>query len=397
MANSNGVISAPVRLTQDIFTVLGSGRGLAYCYAHGTVNKWALHKPVRLITGYDTPTIPQSEWLNYMKTKVRETDNNVLAPYALKVTPSINLYEVVGLSSAPAVDWVYQQPSESGSFWRRMLDVNRYARTANTPMVQPTAMNYYNDSTNVLMIDTNDGEAGDTSIQVSSLTQLASYRLMVAVKLSSTQWAFAVMSSVISQSVIDGSISFNLPRTGAYQFTPGTYDAYVVGLTTSASVQTNIWMTCSDSIIRSFYGGMIPLPFANKANCKFRFKVQSVAPTNVVYLSYTLYLRRSDYRVMSIEFWAEKYQATISGFVLSVTNIVVHDDGETMSVPLSGAVATLNNFSYDSTTRRSIGSKTIDVSGYEVNAGDYPNITYQTSNNGGYTVEWGGSNVVFID
>ena len=73
--------------------------------ANGIIKKWALHKPVRLLTGYDTPNIPQGEWLDYMKTKVRETDNNNLAPYALKVGTSVNIYEVIGDVSAPSVDW----------------------------------------------------------------------------------------------------------------------------------------------------------------------------------------------------------------------------------------------------------------------------------------------------
>lgn len=394
MAHTGGTISAPVRLTQDIQPVLGVSGGLSYCYAHGSVNKWALHKPVMLITGYDTPGDIRSQWLNYMQTKVRETNANVLAPFALKVGTSTNIYEVIGGVSAPAVDWVYQQPSEQGSFWRRMLDCDRYSANANPPMNPVGDFLYYGDSVNVLYIDTNDGEASDTSIQVSQLTQLASYKLMVAVKVSSSLWAIAVMSTVISQSVDANSIQFALPTN--YNFSAGTYDAYVVGLVANSGVYENTWVTLSDSAIRNFYT-MLPLPFAAKGNCKFNFKVQAVAPTNVVYLSYTLYLQRSTYALKRIEFWAQKYGSTPSGFVLSVINIVVHDDNETQTWPLTGEVFRLDNFSYDSTTRQSTCAVLKDVQAYSVNAGDYPNLTYKTQNNAGYTVQDGGFNVEYVD
>lgn len=56
----------------------------------------------------------------------------------------------------------------------------------NVPINAPGDFVYYTDSTNVLTIDTNEGEAGSTSIQVSELTQLDTYYLMVAIKMNSS-------------------------------------------------------------------------------------------------------------------------------------------------------------------------------------------------------------------
>lgn len=363
--------------------------------ANGIINKWALHKPVRLLTGYDVPNIPQEEWLDYMKTKVREIDNNNLAPYALKVGTSVNIYEVTGEVPASSVDWVYQKPSSNDFFWRRMLDFDGYVTDANPPMNPIGSFKYFNDSSNVLTIDTNDGEAGDTSIQIHELSQLDNYKLMVAVREGSL-WRIAVMSSVISQSMEQGeySISFILPND--HSFAQGTYDAYVVGLSANSGVSENTWVALSDSSISNFYP-MLPLPFPYKTDCKFSFEVKDVAPTNVVYLSYIIYLKR-DYRLAEIEFKAEKYGQTLSGFVLSVTNIVVHDDNETQTWPIND-IFRMDSFSYSADTKKSTCSvrKNLISLGYDINAGDYPNLTYQTQNNGGYTIQDGGYNVVFID
>ena len=142
---------------------------------------------------------------------------------------------------------------------------------------------------------------------------------------------------------------------------------------------------------------MLPLPFPYKTDCNFSFEVKDVAPTNVVYLSYTIYLKR-DYRLAEIEFKAEKYGQTPSGFILSVTNIVVHDDNETQTWNISD-IFRMDSFSYSADTKKSTCSvrKNLISLGYDINAGDYPNLTYQTQNNGGYTIQDGGYNVVFID
>lgn len=369
----------------DLATMIGNS---------SIINKWALHKPVMLITGYDTPADISADgtWLTYMKDRVRETDNNVACPFALKVTSSINLNDVIGVNSAPAVDWVYQKPPTSGSFWRRSHDFNHYTNTPNVPMNQPSTMTFYSDSTNVLVIDTNDGEASNTSIQVSMLTQLQSYRLMLVVRVGSL-WYLCVMSTTIANSVSQGTIDFTLPTSGAPS--AGTYDAYLVGLTTSANVATNSWFT--QTSMTSFYN-MIPLPFASKDKCKFTFKVASTAPTNVVNIA-VVFRMTSAYVLRSIEFHASKYGAITNNntFTLALYNIDVRNDNDEVVQRLNTTVRIDGPWDYDSTTRQASKTVTLDVSSYNINAGDYPNIICASENNRGFTVNAPYTdNVIFV-
>lgn len=365
--------------------------------ANGNINKWSLHKPVRLLTSSDTSDDiynTDAEWLNYMKNYAAETGGTVKAPYGLKVASSINIYDIIGTNSAPTVDWVYQQPPASGTFWRRMLDFKGYTSMPNVPINPLSDFTYYKDSTNILVIDTNEGEAGSTSIQLSELSTLDNYQLMLAIK-NGSSWLITVMSTSVTNSLEDGTTYINFTLPGSIGLNVGTYDAYLVAVSSSSGIVTNTWITQSDSSMRNFYS-MLPLPFANKTDCKFQFKVQAAAPTNIVYLTYVLYLNRSDYKLQRIEFNGLKYGQTVNNFTFSITNIVVHDDNETQTWPLSNIIR-LDPFTYDSNTRQSSASKVTDVSAYAINAGDYPNITYSTSNNGNYTVNDGGGYVVYVD
>lgn len=397
MGWNSGTMSLPIGWG-DISDAVGIGGppyDLATMIGNGTINKWALHKPVMLITGYDTPgdISADATWLNYMQNYVRETGSNVACPFALKVTPSINLNDVIGANNAPAVDWVYQKPPASGNFWRRSHDFRRYTSTPNVPMNPVGTFIFYLDSTNVLTIDTNDGEAGDTSIQVSMLTQLQNYRLMVVVRVGSL-WYLYVMSSTIANSVSQGTISVTLPTAGG-PTNAGLYDAYLVGLTTAASVTTNAWFT--QTSMSSFYN-MIPLPFAAKTDCHFNFRVIAVAPTNVVNIG-VVFRMTSGYVLRSIEFNASKYGAITDNatFTLALYNIDVRNDNDEVIQRLNTTVRIDGPWDYDSTTRQASKTVTLDVSSYNINAGDYPNIICDTTNNRGFTVNAPYTqNVIFV-
>lgn len=401
MSWNGWLMSKPVGMG-DISTAVGySSLDLGTLIAKGSIKKWALHKPVKLISAYDTPIDiypDDATWLNYMQTKVAEAESNTLAPYGLKVGTSANIYKIIGETADAAVDWVYQQPPITGTFWRRMLDFKGYTNTPNVPINPISDFTYYDDSVNVLTIDTNEGEAGSTSIQVSQLTQLNSYNLMLAIKMNSSYWKVVVMDTTISNSLVQGTtyIDFTLPGTLGLSPSSSGYDAYLVGVATSADMVKNTWIQQSDSAMQNFYT-MLPLPLPSKTDCKFKFKVQAVAPTNIVYLSYTLYLKSSDYTIQRIEFYGYKYGQTVNGFTFTITNIVVHDDNETQTWPLSNTVIRLDPFTYDSNTRQSSASKTTDITSYNIKAGDYPNITYSTTNSGNYTVNDGGGSVVYVD
>lgn len=402
MGWNNGIMTVPISMG-DISQAVGySSLDLGTLIANGIIKKWALHKPVMLITGYDTPIdiYPNdATWLNYMQNYVREINSNTLCPFGLKVTPSNDLYKIVGLTTDSSVDWVYQQPPATGTFWRRMLDFKGYTNTPNVPMNTMTDFSFYKDSTNTIVIDTNDGEAGSTSIQVSQLSTLNDYNLMLAVNGGSGYWYLVIMDTTIMNSVNSGTISFTLPTSGL-PLGSGTYNAYVVGVSKSTTMSKNTWVSQSNSAVQNFSWNMIPLPFESKSNSHFSFKVVDTAPTNIIYISYTFYIKNSTNIIQKIVFDAEKYQSTsdLNQLSVSLTNLVVHDDNETGSWNINNSV-TINGFVYNSTTRKITASKELDVAIYGINAGDYPYLTYNHSVNksGLTTADTGTQGVIWVD
>ena len=402
---NGNVMTTPIGMGDISQAVNNTSLDLGTLVGKGNIKKWALHKPVRLLDGVDTPADlypDNTTWVTHMNNDVREIASNTQCPFALKVTPSNNLYKIVGLTADASVDWVYQQPPIEGTFWRRMLDFKGYTNTPNVPMNEmPSVFNFYADSTNTITIDTNDKEASDTSIQVSQLTgTLGNYNLMLAVNGKDGYWYLVVMNATISSSVDDaGTISFTLPTTG---FTPGsgTYDAYVVGLSKDATISKNTWVPQSNNAVQNFSWNMIPLPFESKEKCHFTFKFESVAPTSTITITYTFYIKRNTNIIQKIVFDAEKYKSTtdLDQLSVSLTNIVVHDDYETESWNINNTVI-INGFVYNSTTQKITASKELNVSTYDINAGDYPNLTYTHSvNKSGLTTADGGTNgVIWVD
>lgn len=413
MGWSSHVLTAPVGMGDISQAVGNSSLDLGTLVANGSIKKWALHKPVRLLSSYDTPTDISSynTWITYMQSRVAKSDGSGSAPFGLLLGSSTNLYDVIGTNSAPAVDWVYQQPPASGSYWRRMLDFNGYTDNPNVPINPPGTFTYYTAQgvTNTIELDTNDGEAGDTSIPVAVLTQLNSYQLMLLIKntyVSPHNWYWTVMSGSIMNAVDSDThlISFSLPSSlGLNNNTSSGYDAYLVGVATSANLTPNQWAIATDAQVQNFYS-MIPLPFAQKADANFKFKVASDPDTNIVYYTYTIYLTQA-YVVKYIEFnvWIYRNVAPPTSFVVSFSNIVAHPDyDDSANFPFTGEVLTFGGssgqaFTYDSSRRMSSATIKRDVSSFNYTLDSYPNLTFDKTNSANYGWNDGGFDVKFID
>lgn len=408
-------MTAPIGMG-DISQAVGhSSLDLGTLVAKGSIQKWALHKPVRLLSGSDTVADISSynTWLSYMQNSVAKSDGTGTAPFGLLVGTSTNLYDIIGTNSAPTVDWVYQQPPESGTFWRRMLDFNGYTNQPNVPINAPGDFTYYTaqDVTNVIELDTNDGEAGDTSIPVEVLTQLNSYQLMLVIKntyVSPNNWHYTVLSGSIMNAVDSAThlIPFALPPSIQLNNNTSTgYDAYLVGVASSAQLVTGQWFQSTDANMRNFYS-MIPLPFANKTDCNFKFKVATDPANNIVHYNYTLYLTHN-YVLKYVEFkvWIYRNVAPPTSFSVTFNNIKVYPDYDyqhTTNFPLTNEIFTFGGssgqaFTWDSSTRKSSASIMRDVSRFNYTLDAYPELTYDKSNSSNYGWEGGDFEIKYID
>ncbi len=367
------LMSKPISLGDVSQAVSNSSLDLGTLIANGTIQKWALHKPVRLLSGYDTSDelyTSDAAWITHMQQHVSSSDGSVLAPYGLKVTTSTNLYKISGETADAAVDWVYQQPPLNGTFWRRLLDYDGYTSTPNVPMYRPTEFTFYGyqGATNTLTIQTNDGEAGSTSIEVSKLTQLNNYLLAVIVKVSSSLAYVAIMDTSIPNSVVNGEISFTLPTN--LTISSGTYDGYIVGVNSSNNFTTNTWFSQNVSSLSNWYE-MIPLPFPKKSDCKFTFKYATTSPSNTVTLTYGMYLAQ-DYTIKRIVFEGTKPGSVVNNYKISIANVVIRDDNDIVKGTISNDVFVLSDW----TTSGGVSSQSVEknVASYNIKAGDYPNI-----------------------
>lgn len=413
MGWSSHVLTAPVGMG-DISQAVGySSLDLGTLVANGVIKKWALHKPVRLLSSSDTPTdiSSYSTWINYMQNYAAKSDGSAVAPFGLTLGSSSNLYDIIGTNSAPTVDWVYQQPPASGSFWRRMLDFNGYTDNPNVPINPPGTFTYYKaqDVTNIIELDTNDGEAGDTSIPVAVLTQLNSYQLMLVIKntySSPFNWYWTVMSGTIMNAVSSEThlISFSLPASlGISNNTSSGYDAYLVGVATSANLVTGQWNIATDAQMQNFYS-MIPLPFSQKTDANFKFKVASDPDQNIVYYTYTIYMTQS-YVLKNVEFnvWIYRNVAPPTSFSVTFSNVVAHPDyDDSANFPLTNEVFTFGGssgqaFTYNSSTRMSSATIKRDVSRFNYTLDSYPNLTFDKTNSSNYGWNDGGFEIKFVD
>lgn len=412
MGWSSHVLTAPVGMGDISLAVGNSSLDLGTLVANGSIKKWALHKPVRLLSSYDTPTDISSynTWITYMQSRVAKSDGSGSAPFGLLLGSSTNLYDVIGTNSAPAADWVYQQPPASGSYWRRMLDFNGYTDNPNVPINPPGTFTYYkNSGSNIIELDTNDGEAGDSSIPVSVLSQLNDYQLMLVIKntySSPNNWYWTVMDGSIMSAAASSEthlISFSLPASlGISNNSSSGYDAYLVGVAKSANLVSGQWNIATEAQVQNFYS-MIPLPFAEKADANFKFKVAADPDTNIVHYTYTIYMTQA-YVVKYIEFnvWIYRNVAPPTSFVVSFSNIVAHPDyDDSANFPFTNEILTFGNngqaFTYNLSTRMSSATIKRDVSSFNYTLDSYPNLTFDKSNSSNYGWEDGGFEIKFID
>ncbi len=382
-----------------------SSLDLGTLVANGIIEKWALHKPVRLKSNVDTPNdiSSYSTWVSYMQNNVALSDGTGSAPFGLSVNSSYDIYDVIGTNSAPTINWEYEQPPTTGNFHRRMLDFDGYTTEPNVPINSPETFTYYTAQgvTNVLELDTNDGEAGNTSIPISVLNTLNNYQLMLAIKENaSNNWYYTVMSGSIMNSVDPDThkISFTLPSSLSITPSSQGHQAYLVGVTASANIISGQWVTTGDSNMQSFYS-MIPLPFSQKSDCNFLFKVAQDPDTNIVHYDYVIYMNHS-YVVKYIEFnvWIYRNVSPPTSFSVNFNTIVAHPDYDdsanfpfTNEVLLFGNGTNAQSFTYNSSTHMSYATIKRDVSRFNYTLDDHPNLTFEKSNSENYGWDDGGN------
>lgn len=130
MAHANGIITAPINIETDIYSVLGIGPtangydiGYACSNAHGKINKWSKKKPVR-IAGPDTSVRNPTWW--------KATEGNCGFLF-----PTSGSLEVI-----KGKDWEYQPPKAGD--WYRATDFDGYFHNA-----EPFISHNYGSSLNI--------------------------------------------------------------------------------------------------------------------------------------------------------------------------------------------------------------------------------------------------------
>lgn len=125
MSNNNGIITAPVSLHADVYTVLGLAKTGTYydlatvcANAHGRINKWSKHKPVKNNT-------PQELTDSQMA-----SSNFGFAPQKIESLAQLGRDGVAFTN-----EWTYQPPTP-GTDWCRMTDFNLYNHQAVCPLLE---------------------------------------------------------------------------------------------------------------------------------------------------------------------------------------------------------------------------------------------------------------------
>lgn len=131
MANSNGVITAPVRLLSDVSPVLGVAANLGYACSnvHGRINKWAKYKPIkfakksaltddeRATKNYGITNIPWMTEFGACVAFIDRTENELSAYYA------------------------YESPTGGDASPYRLLDFDKYDSNATAPIYPSSKTN----------------------------------------------------------------------------------------------------------------------------------------------------------------------------------------------------------------------------------------------------------------
>jgi hypothetical protein len=124
MANSNGIITAPVRLLADVSSVLGVAGNLGYLCSnvHGRINPWAKYKPVKF-TKKSALTDAERSSRNWGLSNVPYYDNvNYMADYVKHGSP------LAGNCGTPYFTFIAPVGGESEPY--RLLDFNGYSANA---------------------------------------------------------------------------------------------------------------------------------------------------------------------------------------------------------------------------------------------------------------------------
>ena len=131
MANSNGIITAPVRLLADVSSVLGVAGNLGYLCSnvHGRINKWAKYKPIkfakksaltddeRATKNYGITNIPWMTEFGACVAFIDRTENELSAYYA------------------------YESPTGGDASPYRLLDFDKYDSNATAPIYPSSKTN----------------------------------------------------------------------------------------------------------------------------------------------------------------------------------------------------------------------------------------------------------------
>lgn len=132
MANSNGIITAPVRLLADVSSVLGVAGNLGYLCSnvHGRINKWSQAKPIR---NSSKSAISFSSDL----TRVNGQVWGMLPPKLInnKIYFNQMAYAIINSNgeSTQYPNWVYQPPRGGENEPYRLLDFKGYNHRAQQP------------------------------------------------------------------------------------------------------------------------------------------------------------------------------------------------------------------------------------------------------------------------
>lgn len=123
--NSNGIITAPVRIKEDIATVLGvASADLGYLCSnlHGNTNKYSRKKPV-IIEGVDVNLTQPTDWW-----KGENLQCGLRIPYRKAITSCINDY------FDGSMRWGYDAPEPNKKYPARALDFDGYYHYAINPI-----------------------------------------------------------------------------------------------------------------------------------------------------------------------------------------------------------------------------------------------------------------------
>lgn len=215
MANSDGIITAPVGIDTDIAPVLGLyNYNLGYICAntHGQIKPWARYKPVKYNSS--SPADGEKWW------KAVDGDCGITIKQIANYKDSVN-YADGGMNG-----WVYSPPTDNDNFPYRVLDFDGYNHNAKPPIhdftVPATATNKFSSSsfTASCAIMATSVEGGNTLSLDDFATLRGCYFGVYCVKQGST----TVSRRATADQPIDGG--YAKVKINTYGMSTGKWDVY---------------------------------------------------------------------------------------------------------------------------------------------------------------------------